>query len=254
MDNAITPKMIVIRDIKDQAIGTEVWPASRMMLNWLGSSADAPALAGATILELGSGTGALAMSLVSQHGVSHVFASEGEADVFENLRANVSDNGMGAVVVPCLWDWKDSLFPPAEVLLDTVDVIIASDIVYVGSSECELSHALAGLCRPDVNRSTGRTAWLCLSDRPQGGERFLPPPDLDDGMDSRYDADGRVLSAVGRFLHACARRGLQVQRMNMGAELFEIETKEAGCHGERREFEGCIQMYRIWSISELGEP
>lgn len=238
-------RQVTVLEQKHESIGTVVWPAGRVMLSWMTTSSDAPKLDGTTILELGAGCGALAMGLIAQAGVRQIYTSEGEPEVLENLRANVAFNEMGAAVVPCLWDWEDSLAPPAEVDLDAVDLVIGSDIVYLGTGECRLSHALAGLCRPTSLGGRGLKAWLLLADRPQGGEQFLPAFELDEGVDPQFDEEGQRLSAVGRFLKACARRGLSVQELDIDPSLVEAATEEAGCVGGRREFEGRLALYCV---------
>lgn len=242
------PDSSVLREPED-GIGTEVWPASRVMLSWLASATNAPQLSGKTVLELGSGTGALAMAMVASLGVCHVFASEGDTEVLNNLCFNVASKQMGSCVTPCLWDWGMSLEPPTAVIFDTVDLVIASDVVYVGTEECRLSHALANLCRPEKEGLKRRSAWLCLADRPLGGEQFAPAPDLDEGVDPSVDSDSRPLSAVGRFLHACARRQLHVEEFAVAPELIEAATMDAGCIGGRREFEGRIAMYHVQDMA-----
>jgi len=168
--------------------------------------------------------------------------------VLENLRANVTSNSMDLRVVPCMWDWATTLLAPEEVLLDTVDVVVASDVVYIGTEECRLSHALAKLCQPTCIGKRGRCAWLCLSERPLGGEQFFPAPELDDGVDPSFDSDGRRLSAVQMFLHACARRQLHVEEFEIDPALIDAATTDAGCVGGRREFEGRIAMYCVQQI------
>jgi len=237
--------LVRIRELSGGSIGTEVWPASRVMLSWMMSAPAAPQLKGATFLELGSGCGALAMGLITWAGVRKIFASEGELDVLANLCANVTFNGMDSRVLPCMWDWEKSLAPPVEVDFDAVDTIIASDVVYLGSGEVPLSHALEGLCRPRRMGMGGRKAWMLLADRPQGGEQFMPPSVLDEGVDPDHDEDGTRLSAVGRFLHACARRGLHVEEFGIEPALIQAATMEAGCMGGRREFEGRLAVFCV---------
>lgn len=245
---ALIGKLVKVRELEGQAIGTEVWPSSRVMLSWLTSSPNAPVLKGTTILELGSGCGALAMGLVNYAGVSRVFASEGDPDVYDNLCDNIVFNQMCSSVVPCIWDWEDSLTPPPEVDLDKVDLFIASDVVYLGTGECRLSHALAGLCRPGIKGANVKKAWLLLADRPQGGEQFLPSPLLDEGIDSACGPDGQLLSAVGRFLSACSRRGLCVTKLAIELALVETAIHDSKCVGGRREFEGLLGLYCIQHV------
>lgn len=236
--------MIKEQSLNDEPIGTEIWPCSRVLLSWMTSSPDAPSLKGLTLLELGAGCGALAMGLVAYAGVGKVYATE-IPDVIEHLRENVALNKQESTVGACLWDWEETQACPAEVDIDAVDMVVAADVVYVGTAECQLSHALAGVLQPTSEGARARQAWLLLADRPRGGERFLPKQPLDEGVDPDLDEDGQPdrLTAVGRFLAACKRRGLSVEEREIDPELIDLATQEAGCVGGRREFEGRLRLF-----------
>ena len=63
--------MIGVGDL-DEAIGGEVWPSAHVLLRWLegARSLDVPELHGATLLELGAGTGFLALALTDPNGAN----------------------------------------------------------------------------------------------------------------------------------------------------------------------------------------
>jgi len=234
-----------VKSHPDGPIGVEVWPASRVMLKWMCSAAEAPRWKDKTILELGSGCGALSMGLVSTLGAARTYASDGDPEVLEVLRENVTLNQLDGLVVPCLWDWEESMSAPTEVDLESVDLIVASDVVYVGTAECRLSHALATLCKGDGDRT--RDAWFLLADRPRGGEDFGPPLELDEGVNTELCEDGTMArpTATGRFLLACGRRGLQVDELDLDPNWIKAATAEAGVVGTRREFEGSLRLFHI---------
>ena len=55
-------------DLSGDGLGLTVWPGSRALLHWLHTSPDAPDLRGTELLELGCGTGALALALALHAG------------------------------------------------------------------------------------------------------------------------------------------------------------------------------------------
>lgn len=213
-----------VPDSDEEPIGLEVWPAARVLLEWLSNSSDARPLAlqGSTLLELGAGTGFLAMSLTapgSAAGVTKVYATEGEERVLQNMRSKVEAGGCADRVHPLRWDWEETRHAPAEIPLEEVDLVVGSDLVYVGTAQEELAGALAALlgdkrCRP------GLRAILLLTCRPAGGERFV----------SGNKHPG--IRAVDYFLTQCAAQALDVLEIPLPADLMEASLgaprEEAG--------------------------
>jgi len=142
---------------------------------------------------------------------------------------------MEGKIEPCLWDWDLSDLPEAD--LSDVSNIIAADVVYEGTGECRLSHALLNLCQGPPKRS----AWLMLAERAGGGEMFAPLPQLDEGIDPTLSPrSGRKLIAVERFLYACARRGLNIKELPLDKIQFRPPNT----------FE-CAHMRPTWSWTIL---
>mmetsp|Transcript_100839 Transcript_100839/g.285839 ORF Transcript_100839/g.285839 Transcript_100839/m.285839 type:complete len:256 (-) Transcript_100839:35-802(-) len=234
---AAAPEVRVIEDDEDgYAVGCEVWPSARVLLQWLQLPASAgglpascdvaPSLRGATLLELGAGTGYLAMHLVAG-GAAKVYATEGDDLVLQNLRFNVDRNDCRGCI-PVDWDWEKTPAAPAAIPMDEIDMIIGSDLVYLGSAEVELVVALAELLRHERARA-GLRALIMLHDRAAGGEQFLPNPRADSGTRS-----------VDRFVAACAEHALHVVEVALPASLSATALGPA----ERRD-----ESLRLFDIS-----
>ena len=117
-----------VQEVDDRA-SCIVWPAARVLLQWLRASLReslGTELAGATVLELGAGTGFLALAL-AEAGAGKVFAVEGDEDAWENLKQNVRAS---AKVQPVFWNWETDPSMPQEVPLQSVQLVVASDVVY----------------------------------------------------------------------------------------------------------------------------
>ena len=139
------PREIEIRSEASGATGGKVWHAAGVLADVLKERTTAGA-APQTILELGSGTGYLAMRLAAA-GVrgTRVIAT----DVPERMRSigfNVSRNGLRHAIRCVPWDWSDHE-PPA---LDwqSITQCVASEVIYYdetccGAVEAALANALA---------------------------------------------------------------------------------------------------------------
>ena len=107
-----------------------VWPAARVLLLWLQTNLEAQlgaTLRGAKIIELGAGTGFLALSLANA-GAQNILAVEGAEHGFMNLEHNISTSRTTAVT-PLQWDWEKQPDIPSEVP-PVLDLVLGSDIVY----------------------------------------------------------------------------------------------------------------------------
>jgi len=167
-------------------------------------------LPGSTLLELGGGTGFLAMGLASREsgvGVSTIYVTEGETEVYDNLCFNVQENGCQSFVRPVFWDWEEMRDVPPDIPVGDVDLVIGSDLVYVGSGEKELATAIGALLRHEKAK-VGLCALIMLTIRPPGGEQFLP-------LCRRPDSNTR---AVDRFTDACALESLKVTEIQLASE------------------------------------
>lgn len=248
----------------DEEIACEVWPAARAMLGWLHSvpegtppslkgSIAPPALNGSTVLEVGAGTGFLAMELTKArgqggHGVAKVYASDSNDQALAEMRLALSTSGsIARRVKPVWWDWTESLLPPQAVELEKLDWVVGTDIVYAGAHELELASALAALLRSGRVRKDLR-ALLLLCDRPaarvsglrrrssssggcSGGSdscrqskrrriRTKRLGERDGGAANGPRACGPQERAVERFLRRCRGQGLSIQERCLSAQVL----------------------------------
>mmetsp|Transcript_131245 Transcript_131245/g.419866 ORF Transcript_131245/g.419866 Transcript_131245/m.419866 type:complete len:234 (-) Transcript_131245:13-714(-) len=191
----------------DDDIGLVIWPSARTMLRWLTGGAtagSAPEVVGKTLLELGAGTGFLAKGLI-EAGVGRMFAFEGSAAALENMRKEMQ--ALEGRICPMYWNWEESTELPADVPLEEVDLVIGTDLVYLGTAEAELAAAFAALLRSDRAKK-GLRALILLCDRPPGGEQFLPNPRPDSGT-----------RAVDRFLGQLAVQELSVRELRLPEDM-----------------------------------
>merc|ERR1711933_82808 len=155
-----------------------------------------------TVLELGAGTGLLAMGLTgsgSAAGCSRVFAVEGDDQVLDNLRLNVQTNHCSSSVLPVFWNWEETMTVPPEIPLEELDLIIGSDIVFGKYyAESELARALCTMLY-DQRAREGLHALLLLADR-------------------ACDASGSSYVYVEQFLQACHKQSLVVQELALSVD------------------------------------
>jgi len=128
------------------ACGAEIWPAAAALCRWLDTAQ--PMLAGASILELGSGTGACGLYAAGL-GARHVVLSD-RPELEKLLRRNaacnrpVLPNGSVVDVASFVWGGRDR----SEIAggsLASVDVVLGSDLTYAHESHHALALTLATL-------------------------------------------------------------------------------------------------------------
>mmetsp|Transcript_2890 Transcript_2890/g.8642 ORF Transcript_2890/g.8642 Transcript_2890/m.8642 type:complete len:348 (+) Transcript_2890:171-1214(+) len=92
------------------------------------------------VLELGAGTGGLAIELAQGGFASAITATDGEPGVVKNMKYNVQANRLGHAVRCRRWDWGQE--PPDDLDLSSVDICIGSDVVYYDRPHADLAAAL----------------------------------------------------------------------------------------------------------------
>lgn len=91
------------------------------------------------VLELGAGTGQLAIDL-ARDGWRGITATDGEKAVVKNMRYNIQANRLGHAVRCLKWDWEEP--SPKSVNLSDVDLCIGSDLVYYNRTHSHLAALL----------------------------------------------------------------------------------------------------------------
>ena len=203
------PRRRRVLDIADDknshgATGSKVWEASGVFASILQERAalrEQPQNR-QTILELGSGTGYLAMLLAAADRGTRVIAT----DMPERMRSlgfNLSRNELRHAVRCVPWDWSDAESPALD--WAGITSCIAAEVVYYdesGGQQASLARTLATVvarCRP------GLEVWLMLRVR-------VPPSNAaTHGVTMRpsdsYDARSAVFSFIERALPTVGLRG-----------------------------------------------
>lgn len=114
--------------------GNRTWEASLHLSSYLLTGPGHDIVRGKSILELGAGTGLLAILCTKYLGAKHVTATDGDESVVDHLKENLVLNGVEdgqSVTVRTLW-WGEELkgtWIEEECSLDPYDVVIGADIV-----------------------------------------------------------------------------------------------------------------------------
>ena len=188
-----------------------VWPASRVLLQWLHGNLDlhfGASLEGAKILELGAGTGFLALSLANA-GACSVVAVEGDEHGFANLEYNVRTSH-DSRLIPLHWDWEKEPGIPSQVPLE-LDLILGSDIVYPRYYDCN------ALCRCVFHLLT------------RGPDRRVEPLVLFSLCDRATSSGlGMGLTSLTPFFAACEKWFLNICELPIGEEIFRLALPTSG--------------------------
>jgi len=130
-----------------------IWSASRALADEM-AHRSALQSRPQTVLELGSGTGYLAMRLAAAEAGTRVIATD-VAGQLRALKKNVNRNGLGHAVRCVPWDWND-WEPPDGIDWQSITSCVAADVVYYdefGNAHEALARALATVlerCRPCI--------------------------------------------------------------------------------------------------------
>lgn len=209
-----------------------VWPAARVLLHWLQTNLEmqlGATLRGAKIVELGAGTGFLALSLANA-GVQNILAVEGAEQGYMNLEHNISTSRT-TVVMPLQWDWEKQPDIPSEVPT-ALDFVFGSDIVYPRYYNCD------ALCR------------IVLRLLSRGLE--VEPLVLLSLCDRAIISDaGTVLSSLRSFFEACEKWSLNVSELPVSDEIFSaaLGTSWGGKHEDPGAASGTESHIRIFRIT-----
>ena len=128
-------------------VGGELWPAAEFLCRWLMSDGTADAVQGASVLELGAGTGACGL-FAAGLGASRVVLTDAFADSLSLCEANAEANAQhyadGAQVSVERLPWGESL-PPSILEDGAFEWVIGSDLTYFHEAHDELAHTLRAL-------------------------------------------------------------------------------------------------------------
>jgi hypothetical protein len=202
------------------------------------------------ILELGAGTGNLAVSLALA-GWRGVFATDGEGAVVRNMKYNVQANRLGHAVRCCKWSWEDD--PPKGLQLDSVELVIGADLVYYNRRHGMLAavlHRILTARSPDDPRPPARALLLCCIRK-----------SYEDGCGKVFHDlanDGYAGSSVQRFIEEeLPSHGLIARRHQISDEVYDQlgddSTKEGLASSESRNAYHLyqVELQGVHGLSEL---
>ncbi|KAI1295121.1 putative methyltransferase-domain-containing protein [Xylaria venustula] len=115
--------------------GHRTWEAALHLGSYLLTSSGHDLIRGKSVLELGAGTGFLAILCAKHLGARHVTTTDGDENVVDYLKENLALNGIEegiSLTAKTLW-WGDELegtWVERECSSDPYDVVIGADITY----------------------------------------------------------------------------------------------------------------------------
>ena len=160
----------------DDKTGLQLWAASLVLSRWLVEMR--ARLAGRTVVELGAGCGLCGVVASVACGAASVVLSDLAAHSMDNLRHNLSINGLAPPAASAAAvDWRDAATWPAA-----VDVVIGADLVYALSAVPDLRRVVGALVGPG-----GCFLYVCPETNRQGEEAFIAGL-VEDGFECQASA------------------------------------------------------------------
>lgn len=189
-----------------------LWPGTFAFVEWLVQ--DRSRIEGRRILELGSGTGALAIFLKKLYQVDITTSDYDDQEIEENIAHNCRANGVTPVLPHIKHSWGDPLPNPHP----EWDLIIASDILLYVKQYANLIKTLCFLLNSYKPRETA------AAPQPHDTHSQLPRPAFLMSWRRRIGKEDESL-----FFTGCETAGLQVQ--HLGSRVYCIApTKPAINH------------------------
>jgi Lysine methyltransferase len=156
-----------------RSTGSDLWDSALVLshaLNRLSliEGSDSCDLAGKTVLELGSGTGAVGLVCAKCLHSGTVIATDLEANL-GLIERNIISNSLGTSVSCLALDWKDGV-KASRIMSVTnnkkLDVIVGSDLFLPFAKDLlqPLARTLSDLLHPSCS-SPCAVAWICFEDR-----------------------------------------------------------------------------------------
>lgn len=189
-----------------------LWPGTFAFVEWLVQ--DRSRIEGRRILELGSGTGALAIFLKKLYQVDITTSDYDDQEIEENIAHNCRANGVTPVLPHIKHSWGDPFPNPHP----EWDLIIASDILLYVKQYANLIKTLCFLLNSYKPRETA------AAPQPHDTHSQLPRPAFLMSWRRRIGKEDESL-----FFTGCETAGLQVQ--HLGSRVYCIApTKPAINH------------------------
>eukprot|EP00933_Yihiella_yeosuensis_P032408 TRINITY_DN26005_c0_g1_i2.p1 TRINITY_DN26005_c0_g1~~TRINITY_DN26005_c0_g1_i2.p1 ORF type:complete len:183 (+),score=16.09 TRINITY_DN26005_c0_g1_i2:132-680(+) len=90
-------------------------------------SLDVPSLIGSSVIELGAGTGVVALTL-AKLGASRVVLTDNEPELLPLMDYNIQQNALSSRASSCLLDWANK----SSYISGHFDLVVAADVLYEG--------------------------------------------------------------------------------------------------------------------------
>nr|XP_043610628.1 protein N-terminal and lysine N-methyltransferase EFM7 isoform X2 [Erigeron canadensis] len=200
----IHPQELLIREFSFHQMNANLlWPGTFAFAEWLVQ--DKSKIEGRRIIELGSGTGALAIFLKKLYQVDITTSDYDDQEIEDNIAHNCKVNGVTPVLPHIKHSWGDP-FPNS---CPDWDLIIASDILLYVKQYPNLIKTLYFLLKSYKPREIEATSYA------QETQSELPRPTFLMSWRRRIGKEEESL-----FFTGCKTAGLQVQ--HLGSRIYSI--------------------------------
>lgn len=204
-----------------------LWPGTFAFAEWL--SQHRFCLGGRKILELGSGTGALAIFLRKSFQLDITTSDYDDMEIEENIAHNCGANGISPVLPHIKHSWGDP-FPTVD---PDWDLVIASDILLYVKQYKNLIKTLSFLlksCKPNseatsLMRNEQNSDTMPIDSAPFGEHLELPHPAFLMSWKRRIGKEDESI-----FFTGCEEAGLEVR--HLGSRVYCINPRRTTCHNK----------------------
>ena len=216
-----------------------IWRVSHVLLDWLVRNIEV--VRGASILELGAGTGLVSIA-ACKLGAKSVTATDGEEHALDLIRANARENG--TVMDVLKWDWRTA--PPPRLCDTLFDLVVASDCIYSGAAPSVLAENLLHLRAKRILFIQEVRETPCLSHMVEecSDESECTNALVQSVVRARIGKpilhssnNVPALSALDHFLTTCTQLGIQVHFFQLPEcpqgrfMMFELVLPKTRCDG-----------------------
>ncbi|KAI3447779.1 hypothetical protein Pfo_004444 [Paulownia fortunei] len=189
-----------------------LWPGTFAFAEWLVQHR--PWIEGRRVLELGSGTGALAIFLQKSFQLDIATSDYDDAEIEENIAHNCRINGVTPVLPHIRHSWGD-VFPISD---PDWDLIIASDILLYVKQYSNLIKSLSFLLKSYTPKSSEAVAW-------RSGQNDACPLTRPAFLMSWRRRIGKEDESL--FFTGCEEAGLEVD--HLGCRVYCIKQSKKTC-------------------------
>ncbi|KAK9289477.1 hypothetical protein L1049_007632 [Liquidambar formosana] len=204
---------LLIREFSFHQLNANLlWPGTFSFAEWLVQHRSW--IEGRRCIELGSGTGALAIFLRKSFQLDITTSDYNDQEIEENIAHNCRVNGINPALPHIKHSWGDT-FPTAD---PEWDLVIASDILLYVKEYANLIKSLCFLLK-SYKPKENKAASLMENEQNCGTHMALPSPAFLMSWRRRIGKEDESL-----FFSGCENAGLEVQ--HIGCRVFFIKPRE----------------------------